>query len=290
MKHTTSYASKAKASGNYALPYRFSNGKFTKLPYKNDKTMHPAGGTISSSKDLAKWLIVVMNGGKYEGKQIISSRTVSEIISPQINQNRNFYKYQRYAAGLGWNLATYKGENFIHSFGTYAGFRPHTSFMPEHKIGVVVLANESTESFLLPDLLANEIYDYLLGKRDLNVNPNPEIEDYFQRADQRRQRIAARRAEATRVPTTKAQTFPLRNYVGVYSNEEFGEVEVTIKNNSLFARMGNLFSKLKHENADSFQVDFMVLRPWTLTFKSSNGTGITEILSGGDSYLRVRGP
>ena len=289
MKNTTSYASKAKSSGNYALPYRYSDGKFSELPYKNDKTMHAAGGTVSSAEDLAKWLIVVMNGGKYKGKQIISSRTVREILSPQINQNRNFYKYNRYASGLGWNLATYKGEEFIHSFGTYAGFRPHTSFMPEHKIGVVVLVNESVESFLLPDLVANEIYDYLLGKRELNVNANAEIEEYFRISDQRRQRTAARRAETTRVSGTKPPTFPLQDYIGIYSNEEFGEFEITIKNNSLFARMGNLYSKLEHENANSFQVDFRVLNPWTITF-NSNGSGITEIVSGTDKFLRIRRP
>ena len=145
MKNTTSYASQARARADFALPYLAVNGKFIEIPYKEDNTMHAAGGMISSAEDLAKWLIVNMNGGRYKGKQIISPTSLEEILSPQINQQRSFYKFQRYAYGLGWNIGTYEGEKIIHCFGEFPGFRPHVSFMPKYNLGVVVLGRCCTK-------------------------------------------------------------------------------------------------------------------------------------------------
>ncbi|MCO6512064.1 MAG: serine hydrolase [Aridibacter famidurans] len=289
MRNTSSYASKATASGNFALPYGYEDGGFVELPYKDDKTMHAAGGTVSSAEDLANWLIVMMNAGKYKGEQVFSPRVVRELISPQINQDRTFYTYRRYAAGLGWNLATYKGEEFIHSFGTFAGFRPHTSFMPEHKIGVVVLVNESVESFFLPDLVANEIYDYLLGKRDLSIEGNPAIDDYLRRTEQRRSDSNTSDSETGQPASIKQPSFPLSNYVGVYSNDEFGEIEITLRDNSLFAGIGSHSSKLTHLTGDSFAVDFLVLSPTTWTFESTEREGVTALIEGQDKFLKVAG-
>lgn len=170
MKNTSAYSSKAKLSANFALPYASNNGTFVELPVKNDETMHAAGGIVASAEDLTRWLIFNMNEGKLHGKQIMSSTSLEEVLSPQINQSRSFYKFRRYAYSLGWNLGMYGEEKFIHCFGEFAGYQPHVSFMPAHKIGIVVLTNESSESIFLPDLIAADIYDYLLSNQRLQVD------------------------------------------------------------------------------------------------------------------------
>src|SRR3712207_7118508 len=38
-----------------------------------------------------------------------------EILSPQINQSRSFYKFKRHAYGLGWNIGSFDGEKLIRS-------------------------------------------------------------------------------------------------------------------------------------------------------------------------------
>ncbi|HKP73543.1 MAG TPA: serine hydrolase, partial [Pyrinomonadaceae bacterium] len=251
LNHTTCYASKARAGANFALPYLAEKDDFTELPYKEDATMHAAGGMVSSAEDLAKWLVVNMNGGRYEGKQIIPARSLEEILSPQVDQKRTFYKFERYAYGLGWNIGTYKGDKFVHCFGDFPGFRPHVSFMPEHDLGVVVLANESRDAIFLPDLIACDIYDYLLRRQPLQVKANAGVEEYAANLkkdrDERSKRAAAENERGKGAPPT----LELAAYAGAYENPEFGKIVVAVENNRLVARFGVLTSTLVHSKGDS---------------------------------------
>lgn len=288
MNQTTAFASKAQASGNFALPYSVENGNFVELIYKQDNTMHAAGGMISSAEDLAKWLIANINGGKYKGSQVIPAAALEEILSPQINQNRGFYKFKRYAYGLGWNIGTYNGEKFVHCFGEFPGFRPHVSFMPAQKIGVVVLANESGESFTLPDLIATDIYDYLLQNKQLQANANPKIDEYIanlqKNKEERAKKAAAklREKEAGIVPS-----FDLKAYAGTYENAEMGQIVISTEGNSLVARFGNLTSSLVPAKPDVFAASFLA-GDANLTFKGDKNSGVSEFTIFGKTFIRTQ--
>jgi CubicO group peptidase (beta-lactamase class C family) len=288
MNQTTAFASKAQASGNFALPYSVENGNFVELPYKQDNTMHAAGGMISSAEDLAKWLIANINGGKYKGSQVIPAAALEEILSPQINQNRGFYKFKRYAYGLGWNIGTYEGEKFIHCFGEFHGFRPHVSFMPAQKIGIVVLANESIESFTLPDLIATDIYDYLLQKKQLQVNANPKIDEYIANLQKTKEERAKRAATRSREQQTGIQpSLEMKAYAGSYENAELGRVLISIEGNSLVARFGNLSSSLAPIKSDTFVANFLPGEA-SLMFKGDKISGITEFTMLGKAFIRAQ--
>lgn len=59
--------------------------------------MHAAGGMVSSAQDLAKRVSVNMNGGRFEGWQVFPAKSVEEVLAPQINHQRTFYKFDHYA-------------------------------------------------------------------------------------------------------------------------------------------------------------------------------------------------
>lgn len=159
--------------------------------------------------------------------------------------------------------------------------------MPKHDIGVVVLVNEISESILLPDLIANEIYDYMLGKRELKITSNTDIESYLKNIKRRRTRISAREIKAkAEKPSGKARSFPLNKYVGKYISDEFGEIEIRVRGNKLFAEMGNLTGYLTHENEDSFEIDVLVLRPMKLIFNSGKNKVIETLALGGNRYIK----
>lgn len=289
MKNTSSFASKAKASGNFALPYLSENGSFTQLPYKEDNTMHAAGGMVSSAEDLAKWVIVNMNAGKFEGKQIFPAKSLEEILSPQINQKRMFYKFDRYAYSLGWNIGTYNNDKLIHCFGEFPGFRPHVSFMPEHKIGVVVLANESEASFLLPDLIACDIYDLLIYKKPLRTDSNPKIDEYVVNLKKQREEKAKRagaRGDAKEEGVNP--TLELGAYAGVYENPEWGTIVIALNDKSLSFKFGNVFSPLEHLTEDTFKVTFMPGNSARLTFRVGSNTVISGLSVMGQTFIRVQ--
>ena len=288
MGATTAYASQAKAGVNYALPYMAKDGAFVELPYKGDSTMHAGGGLVSSAEDLAKWLIVNMNGGRFNGRQVISPASLEEILAPQINQQRNFYKFKRYAYSLGWNIGTYEGDKLIHCFGEFQGFRPHVSFMPEHKIGVVVLANESREGLFLPDLIACDIYDRLLRKKPFQVSTNARVKEYAamlqKNREERKKRAAAR--ESGREKGT-APTLDLAAYAGTYQNQEFGRITVTVEGGFLFASFGSLSSKLEHYHRDIFEASFIPGEIQKLSFKAGKD-GVAELDLMGKPFARTQ--
>ena len=289
LKSTSAFASKAKMSGDFALPYLAENGTFTELPYKDDSTMHAAGGMVSSAEDLAKWIMVNLNGGKLEGKQIIPAASLEEILAPQINQKRDFYKFKRYGYSLGWNIGTYNGDKFIHCFGEFAGFRPHVSFMPEQRTGVVVLVNESTEAFLLPDLIATDIYDYLIYGKPLQTNPNPKIDEYIASLEKERTEKAKR--ASTRSSGTKdgaRLTLEPGTYVGTYENREWGKIIVTAEGKMLSAKFGSLSSSLIPVTSDTFEVTFVTSQINKMTFKIESTGNVSGLSFMGQTFARVQ--
>ena len=241
---------------------------------------------VSSAEDMAKWLVFNMNGGKFNGRQIMPVASLEEVLSPQINQSRSFYKFKRYAYSLGWNLGTYEGEKFIHCFGEFAGFRPHVSFMPEHNIGVVVLVNESSESIFLPDLIAADIYDYLLGKKPLQVESNPRVEEILSDLRKEREENKRKAAKDSQQANLKPMSFDLKAYTGTYENDELGKIVISNEDSLLLARFGNLTSKLIHKNEDTFQADFKVLSPVNLSFKGDKESGVTELSLIGRNFTK----
>ncbi|HWS54852.1 MAG TPA: serine hydrolase domain-containing protein [Pyrinomonadaceae bacterium] len=287
MGDTSSYASAAEASSDYALPYLFEGGTFVELPYKEDNTMHAAGGMVSSARDLARWLVMNMNGGRYEGRQVIGRASLEEILAPQINQKRDFYKFGRYAYGLGWNIGTYEGDKLLHCFGEFNGFRPHVSFMPEHRIGVVVLANESRDALFIPDLIASDIYDHLLRKRPFDAASNPKVKEYAamlqKQRDERAKRAAAREREreAGGRPAHAAAA-----YAGEYRSPRMGSIRVEAAGDSLTAKFGNLSGRLEHYRGDQFIVTFIPGEPFMFSFKGG-AEGVAALSVNGEAFEKV---
>jgi CubicO group peptidase (beta-lactamase class C family) len=290
LKNTSAFTSKAKASGDFALPYLAENGQFTELPYKEDNTMHAAGGMVSSAEDLAKWVIVNMNRGRLDGKQVIPARSIEEILSPQINQKRTFYKFQRYAYSLGWNIATFNKDKLIHCFGEFPGFRPHVSFMPEHNVGVVVLANESQESSILPDLIACDIYDYLNYGKPLKVDSNVRIEEYLANLKKQREERAKRAATTAEAKAKEAQptTLELGAYTGVYDSPEGGRILIALNGKSLSFKFGNISSAAVHLTGDAFEVMPIPSNPSRLTFKLGTDKTVSGLTVMGVPFTKVQ--
>jgi len=276
LSRTTTSVTEATASNDFAVPYESVGGKIRELPLKADDTMHAAGGIFSSAKDLAQWLIVNMNGGRLDGKQVIDRRAIREVLSPQIDQKRRFYEFERYAYGLGWNLGTFGGDDFVHCFGTYAGARPHVSFMPEKGIGVVVLVNESSESLFLPDLIAADIYDRLNREKELSTGPGSRTEKLSAELEKMRERTRSRPAPET---PASGPTYSLQGLTGTFENEEFGEASISLDRdrNVLVMSMGNLHSDLVFTGGTGFRADFRLLSPVGVSFDGETPDSFTVV-------------
>ena len=134
---------------------RFLQGQF-----KTNQTMHASGGLASTVADLSRWLQANI-------KQNLGNEKDSKIFemmhNKQVEQDRQYFTYQRTGYTLGWDVAQYNAETLLTRFGTYAGYSIHVSFMPEKKIGVISFTNQDI-AFLLPHVIANYAYNTMLSK------------------------------------------------------------------------------------------------------------------------------
>jgi CubicO group peptidase (beta-lactamase class C family) len=107
----------------------------------------PAGGLNSNVLDLSRFLQMVFAGGATGERQIVRGETLSEMLRPQ---NADVPLDLNFRVGLGWmlsGLGTIDIRNagpVAHHGGATLYHRSQLIILPDHKLGVVVLANSST--------------------------------------------------------------------------------------------------------------------------------------------------
>jgi CubicO group peptidase (beta-lactamase class C family) len=99
------------------MPHHVGYGKEPMvIPYVNWDNIAPAGGINSSVKEMANWLIMNLNNGKYNEKQLLSEQRIWEMRSVQtplaVSQwtQNNFPSIHYRGYGLGWSLFDYHGK------------------------------------------------------------------------------------------------------------------------------------------------------------------------------------
>jgi hypothetical protein len=139
-------------------------------------------------------------------------------------------------APSAWDLAIYEGDRILTRFGAFSGYLSHLSFMPEHDLGVVVLANGGQAGGRLADLVANAIYDHLRGRIDARERMMAQLAEL---AKGRKQLQAARTADrAKRAARSQTLRLPLDAYAGRYVSEDLGTLTLEITAGRLVATMG----------------------------------------------------
>ena len=130
-------------ANDYSTGYAEPGGMVSPIPYMNIDAVGPAGSINSNVKDMSKWLLALINGGKYNGKKILSENTIRQLQTPAmvspaqvpLQYDESFYNMY----GLGWTITSYRGHVRVDHGGNIDGFSASTCFMPRDSIGVVVL-------------------------------------------------------------------------------------------------------------------------------------------------------
>lgn len=153
---------------NASLGYR--NGKRDEIVPLRDV---PAGGMNSSALDLGRFLQTIFAGGQANNKQVIETATLEEMLKPQYADNPLDFDLE---IGLGWHLSGL-GDIDIRNAGLVAHhgggtllFHSQLIAIPEHKLGIVVLAN-SAEARPAVDTVATEILKQALEAKTGIVQP-----------------------------------------------------------------------------------------------------------------------
>jgi CubicO group peptidase (beta-lactamase class C family) len=250
---------KAGDSGDYAFPHSRVDGKLTVVPFEVLDNAGPAGAINSCAADLAKWVQLQLNHGKFVDRdgRLFSEARSKEMWSPQTilptddpppplaGLKANFADY-----ALGWALHDYHGRKLVGHTGGVAGFVSRVMLVPEENLGVVVLTNaESASAF---DSILYHVLDHFFGL------PSTDWIGAFKAVDDKDDRDAAetmKKAEGARDANSKP-SLPLDKYAGVYRDAWYGPITIRSENDALvitFDHTPNMIGDLQHWQHDTFK-------------------------------------
>ena len=221
-----------------------------KEDYYKIRGMAPAGSINSSAQDMAQWVLTWVNGGQYQGKEILPEAFVREAIGSQSVTSKSLpgkYSELHFSNyGFGWSLSSYRSHYRVEHGGNINGFTASTCFFPSDSIGIVVLANQNHSS--VPAYVRNTIADKLLGLDPIEWHKNLKKD---KKSDQDTEEKVAR--VSNKIPGTQP-THDLEAYTGSFAHPGYGRVLIALKENRLFAQLPGKRWLARHLHYDIFEV------------------------------------
>ncbi|HEX3247888.1 MAG TPA: serine hydrolase [Pyrinomonadaceae bacterium] len=124
-------------SRDYSFGYDYNpSTKITRrLPQRAIPAAAPAGAINSTARDMAQWVRLMLSEGVFNGRRLVSEKGFEELTRKQINIGGNI------DYGLGWFLRQWNGHKVVEHGGNIDGFNSQVAFMPDQKLGFVLLTN-----------------------------------------------------------------------------------------------------------------------------------------------------
>ncbi len=275
MERTVTSVKGLEKAGNFAMPHKPVDGENIPIEWVNWDNMGAAGGIISSSSDMAKWLIFQLNNGIWENDTILPPRIQNNLWTPHNNyvvslkDHRedpvtNFAGY-----GLGWGLRDYDGHRLILHGGGYDGMYSQVAMMPEENLGIVILTN-TMKGIATP--LRKYICDAFLGREPRDWSA--EALEKTKKESGMHKRI--RLQKEARVENTSPTVSP-EQCAGAYYADMVGGIRVAKTDKGfrlMFDNAPDLSATLTHWHYDTWQIKWDKIHAWfdfgTVTFLHDN--------------------
>lgn len=265
---------------NVASPHQEVDDTLRVIKWHNIDNIAPAGSINSSVRDMSRWLMLQLSGGKTTagmsspafggvnagmfapveaGKQLISAGSLAETHSPQtvtplsadFKQINPFTHLSSY--GMGWIIQDYRGREIRQHGGNIDGMSALAALFPEEKLGIVVLTNANGSP--MPSIAMYKAFDML-------TNAKPERDWAAEQMKVRTKNLALQKETndkrlAARVMGTKP-SLELGKYVGTYADSMYGDVIVSASasgsGSALRVQYGTMFNgALEHWHYDTFR-------------------------------------
>lgn len=274
MKTSNTSVNDSQKAADFARPYGGGAEKSEPVPFRNIDQIGPAGSINSSVREMSHWIIAQLNGGKFNGKQVIPERVVRQTHTPQIVSGTSLRYdelfYSMYA--MGWGVNSYRGHLMVTHGGGIDGFTAHVSLMPKDKLGIVILTNKSGTR--LTGILAYNVYDRLLGLDPVPWNDR-------NKEEVAKSREAEQKAEKEGDKNRKDGTQPshaVGDFAGEFEHPGYGTIKIWENNGNLHATYNGLTTPLKHYHYDVFEATEAQFSKMKFSFRL-NGKGEVERVS-----------
>ncbi|MCY1516928.1 D-aminopeptidase [compost metagenome] len=213
-------------------------GKLLPVGLSFGEVANAAGGVYSNITDMSKWVMTMINGGKYGenlAQRLFSPAVARELWTPQtIISGGNPASFSSY--GLGWFLSNVSGQFQATHTGGLSGIVTQVTILPEMKLGIIVLTNQQSGAAF--NSITNSIKDGYLGIKgmdrvkaynDNRLKNEQEASEIVKKvwAD-----IAATQKSNTKQPDVK-------DYLNTFKDAWFGEVSITELNGKMHFQAKN---------------------------------------------------
>lgn len=235
-----SYASldRIKDKKNLANPHDSNSGELKVLPNFQEMINGAAGGIYSNVDDLSNWMLMHLNNGKYGNSlenKLFSQESQREMwkIHTVTDVNRNPRYNSHFAGyGLGWDLSDIKGNMSVSHTGGLPGMLSKTIMIPDINLGVVILTNTSDDGAGIFYAVSNTIVDSYLGLN--NFGWIDKYVEYFKSRKEKGDAVSKKVWEV--VDSKKGSKVKYEDYLGIYKDPWFGNVEVFMKGDKLWMK------------------------------------------------------
>jgi hypothetical protein len=282
---------------NIALPHNNLYSSLTKLPFDNVDNLGPATSMVSNVKDLTKWLMLQLDSGRYEGKQILPWEVLQKTRDINIltgSRKSTVYPTHFRGYGLGVYATDYNGKQVYWHTGGAFGHVTNVCFVPEENLGITILTNNDNQSFFealryqILDAYLNVAYTdrskfqwgfYAQNKKDVDVQLS---------------------ALQSRVEKKNQPVIKLEDFTGDYFNTVYGKISISKSENMLICRFQHhpeLIGYMQYMDNNEFRVTYSNIGYgiYPAKFSLQGGKPVAvEIKSNdfveSDAYLFVKDP
>ncbi|MBL7870433.1 MAG: serine hydrolase [Cyclobacteriaceae bacterium] len=240
---------------NQSHPHYSMNGKITLIERTSADAIGPAGSVWSCADDMSTWALCMLDSSKYKGGRLLKGTTWNELFKPQVMVTANqFYPTAQLTKpnwttyGLGWFQQDYKGKKVNFHTGSLAGETAIHGQLPSEKLAIYIFGN--LDHAEVRHALMFKAFDHfaLGGTRDWSTD----FYNLYKKLSEDSER-EKKKQEAARVTGTNPSQ-SVTNYAGTYTSPLYGELVVTLQDNSLLISMNSTAkATLDHWNYDSFK-------------------------------------
>jgi CubicO group peptidase (beta-lactamase class C family) len=259
MNHSNVTNAGIKPGDNVAFPHSRLENKFQVIHFEILDNAAPAGAINSCAADMAKWVQLQLNRGKFVDRdgRLFSEQRSKEMWSPQTILPIGTYApplaglkptFADYA--LGWALRDYHGRKLVGHTGGVAGFVSRVMLVPDENLGVVVLTNAEEDGAF--DSILYHVLDHYFG-----LPPTDWIAAYksVRDMDEKDAMEAMKKAEGARASDSKP-SLPLEKYAGIYNDAWYGPITIRAENAGLvitFDHTPSMIGDLQHWQYNTFK-------------------------------------
>lgn len=254
MTRTSTYSATIANDKNACRPHSRYMGKLVSFHPDQIDNLGPAASINSCVKDLSHWLLMQLDSGRYNGKQIVPFSVLNETRKPQTIIDRSPNAMTHFSTYcLGWFSYDYNGKQVFYHDGGADGFLSTVCFIPELNLGITILVNSDNCS-LYSDLRRQIIDAYMnLPYRNYAMFSNARMQKNMREDD------AAMKVLRDSAAMKIALPLPVEKFAGTYMNPVYGKMMITTDGGKLgctFEHHPAMLGKLEYIGNNRFLCTF----------------------------------